>query len=72
MKKCSKCKEVKDYSEFGKNKSMADGHNHYCRVCCAKKYQANKERYQQRYLENAEKYKQYQRDNYARKKGVKK
>ena len=33
MKYCNKCKEVKDLSEFHKNKSMKDGLNFYCKSC---------------------------------------
>ena len=34
MKKCSKCKEEKDYSDFYKNKSKKDGLGTECRSCC--------------------------------------
>lgn len=33
MKKCYKCKETKDLSEFHKNKRKKDGLNHYCKDC---------------------------------------
>lgn len=33
MKKCSKCKETKDCSEFSRNKSRKDGLHNYCREC---------------------------------------
>ena len=33
-KKCSKCKELKDRSEFWKNKNKKDGLHSYCRSCC--------------------------------------
>jgi len=32
-KKCSKCKEEKELSEFNKRMSAKDGINHYCRSC---------------------------------------
>lgn len=32
-KKCSNCKNIKPLSEFHKNKSQKDGHQHYCKVC---------------------------------------
>ena len=32
-KKCSKCKEVKSFDEYSKNKSRPDGRNCYCRPC---------------------------------------
>ena len=37
MKKCSKCKKKKEIDEFSKNRSRADGRNHYCRLCSSKK-----------------------------------
>ena len=33
MKKCYKCKELKDLSEFNKDKSRSDGLNSMCRIC---------------------------------------
>lgn len=33
MKKCSKCQQVKDLSEFHKNRAMRDGYQHYCKGC---------------------------------------
>ena len=42
-KKCSTCKEVKDYSAFGKNKSRKDGYQNQCKRCDAEYYQNNKE-----------------------------
>lgn len=33
MKKCSKCKEVKDLSEFGKDKNKKDKHSYTCKIC---------------------------------------
>lgn len=32
-KKCCKCKEDKDVSEFNKNKTKKDGLSTYCRIC---------------------------------------
>jgi hypothetical protein len=36
-KRCSKCKEVKDRGEFGKDKSRNDGKTNQCRKCCSQK-----------------------------------
>lgn len=33
MKTCSKCHTSKEAVEFGKNRAMKDGLNHYCRPC---------------------------------------
>lgn len=33
MKKCSKCKNLLDLSNFTKNRSMKDGLDHYCKKC---------------------------------------
>lgn len=33
MKVCSRCKEEKDFSAFGKNKSAPDGKSYYCLDC---------------------------------------
>lgn len=32
-KPCTRCKIAKPMSEFYKNKSFKDGHDHYCRLC---------------------------------------
>lgn len=41
-KSCTKCKEIKPFSEFNKNKNTKDGLQHYCNQC---KKVINKERY---------------------------
>lgn len=33
VKRCTKCKEVKDFSEFNKSSISKDGHEFYCREC---------------------------------------
>jgi hypothetical protein len=33
MKKCSKCKIEKRFSEFYRNKAISDGFSHYCKKC---------------------------------------
>jgi len=47
-KTCTKCKEIKDISQFGKNKRKKDGLQHYCIPCHiefnSKWYIKNKER----------------------------
>ena len=44
MKKCSKCGEIKELSEFNKCKSFKDGHQYSCRLCSKKHYASNRER----------------------------
>jgi len=44
MKKCNKCKEIKDISYFVKNKSSKDGLNNYCKICKNKYNKSNIER----------------------------
>ena len=59
LKTCSKCKERKPHSEFGKHKSMKDGLQNYCKKC-QRQYNV------QYYKENAEKKKQYYKENAER------
>lgn len=40
MKKCPKCKETKEFSEFHKNKARKDGHADRCKICVAENYQS--------------------------------
>jgi len=42
MKKCSKCKIVKPYSEFLKDKSKKDGYRFHCNTCLKEYYQKNR------------------------------
>lgn len=48
MKKCNRCKEEKELSEFNKNKWAKDGHEYHCRDCGKEKgksyYSRNKEK----------------------------
>lgn len=59
MKRCSKCKEEKNLSEFVKRKASKDGMNHHCRKCSRayinQHYQNNKKYYN-------DKRRQYQKD----------
>ena len=47
MKKCTACKEEKEFCFFNKNKTKSDGHNNICRECSnqrsKKYYNENKE-----------------------------
>ena len=42
-KRCRDCGLLKSLSEFGRNKSMKDGHQRYCKACGRAYYQANKD-----------------------------
>lgn len=60
-KHCSKCKQIKPISDFGKDKSRKDGHCHYCKECATNRrhtpqYQTWLKQYYQ-----SEKYKIYQK-----------
>ncbi len=43
MKKCNKCGETKEFSEFNKCKRFNDGHQYTCRLCQKKHYNSNRE-----------------------------
>ena len=43
MKKCNKCGETKEFSEFNKCKSHKDGHQSLCRLCTKKHYASVRE-----------------------------
>ena len=43
MKKCNKCGETKEFSEFNKCKRFNDGHQYTCRLCHNKQYHSNRE-----------------------------
>ncbi len=67
MKNCSKCKEVKSYEFFNKNKTFKDGCQTICRSCM-KEYQSNKKEYfkeyqKHYYIKNKEKAKEYVKHN---------
>lgn len=46
-KLCTKCKEIKELTEFSKNKGRPDGHNGICKLC-HKQYKHTKYTYEQR------------------------
>lgn len=70
MKVCSKCKEEKEFIEFGKNNSRKDGFHPYCKSCVKDYFQNNKERINENRKEygkeyskkNCEKIKEYQKE----------
>ena len=55
-KKCTKCGETKDLTEFNKDKSRKNGRTPSCKECRKQYYQANRERF-------AERKKQYHQEN---------
>ena len=67
MKKCTKCGETKELTEFHKGKNKKDGRRACCKVCQKQYYQANREqikRYRQENREQIlEKKKQYRQKN---------
>ena len=66
MKKCTKCNEVKSFSEFNKNKAKKDGHQVYCRACMNKSsklhYEGNKQSYLDRNVTRKNKIRDYIND----------
>ena len=48
MKKCSKCKSQKKYTEFNKSSRNKDGFHAYCRECHSQHYKNNSERHKSR------------------------
>ena len=71
MKKCSKCEEVKELSEFYKHRRRKDGLSASCKIC-DKTYQAKYRKnnptkikeYQKEYREaNKDRYKSYDKDD---------
>lgn len=75
-KACSKCREVKSFSEFSKTKSNKDGHQRYCKPChqaCMRlAYQRHKEKRKaaqaEWYANNREQYAEYKRGYYQQNK----
>ncbi len=65
MKECSKCKETKDLTEFGKDKRAKDGRHSWCKNCLrqySKQYREDNKEYWKQYREdNKEKQEQYQK-----------
>ncbi len=68
MKKCYKCKNVKNYSEFNKCNSRKDGYQTMCRQCSKKYhddyYEENNKYYKDYYKENVQQIKNYKRSYY--------
>ncbi len=71
MKKCTKCGETKELTEFHKDKNRKDGRRACCKVCQKQYYQANREKIAERQKQHrqanrekiAEKNKQYYQEN---------
>ena len=52
MKKCTKCGEVKELSEFYKRKGAHDGHKSACKLCCVENGDKRSQRAKKYYAEN--------------------
>lgn len=78
MKTCSKCKEIKELSDFNKKKITKDGLCNHCRDCdkkmCAEYHKANPEKVKQaraeRYINNKDEFKKINSDNYQKNRDV--
>lgn len=62
MKSCKKCKELKPFSEYTKNKQKKDGYNIYCRICCNLKTQNWRELNPSKYQVSRKKYRDYTKE----------
>ncbi len=78
VKKCSKCKKAKPFSEFHKNKAKKDGFQDYCKICTntqVKKYlkteKGRESRRQYYYTETYQTYQKVYRKKYQRTDGYK-
>lgn len=68
---CSKCKKSKKLITFSKDKNRKSGYYPYCKICCKKRYEENKDsicKQTKNYREEnkkiiAEKRKQYEKEN---------
>jgi len=49
MKTCCRCKEIKDYDNFKKNRSRKDGYASSCKSCDKIDYEKNKEKISERF-----------------------
>lgn len=65
MKKCGRCKEDKELSEFSKDKRAKDGLRWECKTCWQQYYVKNKQKL-------SEYHAQYQREHYDRVSEIKK
>lgn len=61
LKKCTKCKEEKDFTEFSKAKTCKDGYRNQCKSC---RKEINKETRRTYYRNNKEKSKEYSKEYY--------
>lgn len=52
MKRCSKCKQVRPFSQFRKNVKAKDGHGYWCKICCSEYQKQYPEQRKQRYRRN--------------------
>ncbi len=63
MKVCPKCKEQKDFSEFGKDKKTKTGLSCWCKLCMRKKNENHKKNNPDYYKNYAEKYREKNRED---------
>lgn len=63
MKTCSVCKEAKQYSEYGKNASLKDGHNSACKACMKVRQRAQYQKHREKRLAEKAEYRQANREH---------
>jgi hypothetical protein len=59
MKKCGKCKVIKEFDNFCKNKRYKDGFHDTCKQCRKQYNKENQDKVRQYYLDNIESIKEY-------------
>ena len=64
MKKCSKCKIIKEYSEFYTDKTTISGYQSNCIICKKYNYKLNRDKYKNNYIENNDRLLDYQNKYY--------
>ena len=64
MKKCYGCGKLKDYNEFGKNRTKSDGYHNPCKACMKEYDKIYRKVYYQKNKERINKRKQFLRKRY--------
>lgn len=65
MKRCSKCQQIKPYTDFQRDSSKKDGYRYRCKICenTSEKREKSRKASLTYYHKNSHKYAQYREDN---------